>query len=79
MSQEGEANERLQAFKDFQITSELLDQASDDVCFLHCLPAHEGEEIAENLFDDQRTQHVWTQAGNRLHAQKALLEYLISE
>jgi len=79
MGQEGEANERLQAFRDYQITSELLDRASNDVCFLHCLPAHEGEEIAENLFDDQRTRHVWTQAGNRLHAQKALLEYLISE
>jgi ornithine carbamoyltransferase len=45
--------------------------------FLHCLPAHRGEEISDTLLDDPRTEWVWIQAGNRLHAQKALLEYLI--
>jgi ornithine carbamoyltransferase len=54
-----------------------LDGARADACFLHCLPAHQGEEISDHLFDDPRTKSVWAQAGNRLHAQKALLEYLI--
>ena len=77
MGQEAEAQSRINAFEKFQITPELLDKARPDVCFLHCLPAHEGEEIAEGLFNDSRTDAVWIQAGNRLHAQKALLEHLI--
>lgn len=77
MGQEAEANKRLKAFKGFQVTPELLDRASPSVRFLHCLPAHEGEEISPGLFDDPRTHTVWAQAGNRLHAQKALLEYLL--
>ncbi|MBH96220.1 MAG: ornithine carbamoyltransferase, partial [Gammaproteobacteria bacterium] len=67
------------AFDGYQITPALLDSAAEDVCFLHCLPAHEGEEISANLFTDSRTESVWAQAGNRLHAQKALLEHLINE
>ena len=78
MGQENEANERLKAFHGYQITPGLLDLAADNVCFLHCLPAHGGEEIAEGLFADPRTATVWAQAGNRLHAQKALLEHLIT-
>ena len=78
MGQESEASERLKAFDGYQITSRLLDLAADNVCFLHCLPAHEGEEIAKGLFADPRTATVWAQAGNRLHAQKALLEHLIT-
>ena len=77
MGQENETDERLNAFDGYQITPELLDLAADNACFLHCLPAHEGEEIAPNLFADPRTETVWAQAGNRLHAQKALLEHLI--
>ena len=77
MGQEAEAQARVNAFQSFQITPEILDQARPDACFLHCLPAHEGEEIATGLFNDSRTDTVWTQAGNRLHAQKALLEHLI--
>lgn len=78
MGQEDEAKERLKAFDGYQITPALLDLAADNACFLHCLPAHEGEEIVEGLFSDSRTATVWAQAGNRLHAQKALLEYLIN-
>ncbi len=77
MGQETELQARKNVFQSFQITSDLLDQARPDVCLLHCLPAHEGEEIAKGLFDDPRTATVWAQAGNRLHAQKALLEHLI--
>ena len=77
MGQENEIKDRLQAFNGYQITPALLDSAAKDVCFLHCLPAHKGEEISDNLFTDSRTNSVWSQAGNRLHAQKALLEHLI--
>lgn len=77
MGQESEVRNRRTAFQGYQVTAELLDLASPDVCFLHCLPAHQGEEISSTLFDDPRTHTVWEQAGNRLHAQKALLEYLL--
>ena len=77
MGQEDETDARLEAFKGYQITPALLDRARTDACFLHCLPAHQGEEISDHLFDDPRTKSVWAQAGNRLHAQKALLEHLI--
>ena len=77
MGQENEIKDRLRAFNGYQITPALLDFAAKDVCFLHCLPAHKGEEISDNLFADSRTNSVWAQAGNRLHAQKALLEHLI--
>ena len=78
MGQENEIKDRLRAFNGYQITPALLDSAAKDVCFLHCLPAHKGEEISDNLFADSRTNSVWAQAGNRLHAQKALLEHLIN-
>lgn len=77
MGQEEEAKTRMLAFKDYQVSPELLDLADKDVLFLHCLPAHRGEEISHNLLDDPRSG-VWTQAENRLHAQKALLEMLIA-
>ncbi|NBS11275.1 MAG: ornithine carbamoyltransferase [Gammaproteobacteria bacterium] len=77
MGQEAEIRERRAALAPFQVTESLLEKASDEVMFLHCLPAHRGEEISATLLDDPRTKWVWTQAGNRLHAQKALMEYLI--
>lgn len=76
MGQEEEANERMRQFKPYQVTRALLDAAADDVLFLHCLPAHRGEEISEDLLEDPRSV-AWDQAENRLHAQKALLEFLI--
>jgi ornithine carbamoyltransferase len=78
MGQEDEADVRSHAFEGYQITPALLDRARTDACFLHCLPAHQGEEISNHLFDDPRTKSVWSQAGNRLHSQKALLEHLIN-
>ncbi|UYZ83791.1 ornithine carbamoyltransferase [Entomomonas sp. E2T0] len=78
MGQEDEAAERLEKFKNFQVTEQLLDLASPDVIFMHCLPAHRGEEISETLLDDSRSV-VWQQAENRLHAQKALLEFLYQQ
>ena len=76
MGQEEETRLRLAAFKPYQVTAELLDGAAPDVLFMHCLPAHRGEEISHSLLDDSRAV-VWDEAENRLHAQKALLEFLI--
>ncbi|GLK61286.1 MULTISPECIES: ornithine carbamoyltransferase [Azotobacter] len=76
MGQETEEEDRLARFKPYQVTGELLDLSADDVLFMHCLPAHRGEEISLDLLDDPRSV-VWDQAENRLHAQKALLEFLI--
>lgn len=76
MGQEEEAKIRKAAFATYQVTEKLLDMAASDVVFMHCLPAHRGEEISETLLDDPRSV-VWQQAENRLHAQKALLEFLV--
>ncbi|HET8789649.1 MAG TPA: ornithine carbamoyltransferase [Modicisalibacter sp.] len=76
MGQEQEQTARERAFAGFQVSESMLDEAAGDVLFLHCLPAHRGEEISKTLLDDPRAV-VWQQAGNRLHAQKALLEFLL--
>ena len=77
MGQEEEQRQRELAFKDFQVTEGLLDQAANDVLFMHCLPAHRGEEISHTLMDDPRAV-VWDEAENRLHSQKALVEFLVN-
>jgi ornithine carbamoyltransferase len=76
MGQEEESAERMKLFKPYQVNRALLDTAAEDVLFLHCLPAHRGEEISVDLLDDPRSA-AWDQAENRLHAQKALLEFLV--
>ncbi|WP_280562244.1 MULTISPECIES: ornithine carbamoyltransferase [unclassified Chromohalobacter] len=76
MGQEEEQANREQDFTGFQVTEALLDRAADSALFLHCLPAHRGEEISTTLLDDPRAV-VWQEAGNRLHAQKALIEFLL--
>lgn len=76
MGQEEEQAKRVADFTGFQVTEAMLDHAKEDVLFLHCLPAHRGEEISETLLDDSRAV-VWQEAGNRLHAQKALIEFLL--
>jgi ornithine carbamoyltransferase len=76
MGQEDEAEARLATFRPYQVDRALLDAAAPDVIFLHCLPAHRGEEISEDLLDDCRSL-AWDQAENRLHVQKALLEFLV--
>jgi len=77
MGHEGEEDTRTNAFAPFQVSEKLLDQATDDVLFMHCLPAHRGEEISEGMLDDPRAC-VFREAGNRLHSQKALLEFLLT-
>ena len=76
MGQEEEIAERHKLFAPYQVTRALLDAADENVLFLHCLPAHRGEEISADLLDDPRSA-AWDQAENRLHAQKALLEFLV--
>jgi len=77
MGQEEEQAEREQQFADFQVTTELMDLANDDALFMHCLPAHRGEEVSAAMMDDPRAV-VWDEAENRLHAQKALIELLLT-
>ena len=76
MGQENETAERIREFHGYQVNPALLDLAKDDVLFMHCLPAHRGEEVSEDLIEDPRSV-VFTEAGNRLHSQKALLEFLL--
>lgn len=75
MGQEQEQEQRLKTFAGYQVTCELLDKAKSDVLFMHCLPAHRGEEVSDELMKDIRSV-VWAEAENRLHAQKALIEFL---
>ena len=77
MGQETEASERGNALKAYQLNRELLDLADDEAIYLHCLPAHRGEEITADLMDDPNSV-IWDEAENRLHAQKALVEFLLS-
>ena len=76
MGQEEEAQARMQSFAPYQVTPAMLDRADESVIFMHCLPAHRGEEVSAALMEDPRSV-VWDQAENRLHAQKALVEFLL--
>lgn len=76
MGQEDEQKAREKAFRDYQINPGLMDLADKDALFMHCLPAHRGEEISAHMMEHPRSV-VWDEAENRLHAQKALLEFLI--
>lgn len=76
MGQESEQNERAKAFGPYQVSPELMSHAHSDALFMHCLPAHRGEEISEDMLDHSSSV-VWDEAENRLHAQKALLEFLL--
>ncbi|HCM05765.1 MAG TPA: ornithine carbamoyltransferase, partial [Oceanospirillales bacterium] len=78
MGQEEEQKEREVKFKDYQVTKELMDIANPDALFMHCLPAHRGEEVSAEVMDDLDSV-VWDEAENRLHAQKALLEFLMCQ
>jgi ornithine carbamoyltransferase len=72
MGQEAENEQRLKDFQGFQINAELVNHAKSDYIFLHCLPAHREEEVTSEIIDGSHS-YVFQQAGNRLHAQKALL------
>ncbi len=75
MGQEEEQREREKSFKGFQVDARLMACAKPDALFMHCLPAHRGEEVAAEVIDGPQSV-VWDEAENRLHSQKALLEFL---
>jgi len=76
MGQEEEQLKRAEAFAGYQVNAELMSSAASDALYMHCLPAHRGEEISAELMDSPSTV-VWDEAENRLHAQKALMETLL--
>ncbi len=78
MGQEEEQKLREIAFADYQVTAQTMQKANPDALFMHCLPAHRGEEVAAEVID-AKDSVVWDEAENRLHAQKALLEFLMSK
>ena len=78
MGQENENEQRLKDFYDFQVNDELLKGANEDYLFMHCLPAHRGEEVTAEVIDGEHSV-VFEQAGNRLHAQKALLVEILKD
>ncbi len=77
MGQEEEQREREKVFTGYQVNTELMAQAHKDALFMHCLPAHRGEEVTADIIDGPQSV-VWDEAENRLHAQKALLEILLT-
>jgi ornithine carbamoyltransferase len=76
MGYEAENRERSLAFADWMVDADMMRVAKPDALFMHCLPAHRGEEVAAEVIDGPQSV-VWDEAENRLHAQKALLEYLV--
>lgn len=76
MGFEDENVERMQAFEDWQVDAAMMSAAAADALFMHCLPAHRGEEVAADVIDGPQSV-VWDEAENRLHTQKALLEFLL--
>ncbi|WP_292744013.1 ornithine carbamoyltransferase, partial [Methylophaga sp. UBA3595] len=75
MGQEEEQRKREAAFASFQVDKKVMQHAATNALFMHCLPAHRGEEVTADVIDGQQSV-VWDEAENRLHAQKALLEFL---
>jgi len=78
MGQEDETERRRQAFAGFTVDDDLMDAAAPDAVFLHCLPAHRGEEVSASVLEGPQSL-VWQQAENRLHAQRGLLYWLLAE
>jgi len=76
MGWEGEEEKRRQAFAPFTVDAEMMALAAPQALFMHCLPAHRGEEVAADVIDGPQSV-VWDEAENRLHVQKALMEYLL--
>ena len=78
MGQEAEQADRVHSFADYQVNAELMSLAHSDALFMHCLPAHRGEEVSAEVIDAADSV-VWDEAENRMHSQKALLEYLLNQ
>jgi ornithine carbamoyltransferase len=78
MGMEEQASARYAAFEPYQVDTALMASADRDALFMHCLPAHRGEEVSAEVIDGSQSV-VWEEAENRLHAQKALLEWLVTQ
>ncbi|MCT2007723.1 ornithine carbamoyltransferase [Micrococcus lylae] len=78
MGQEDEAHERKELFRDYTVDAAAMGRAADDAIFLHCLPAYRGMEVTEDVIDGPQSV-VWDEAENRLHAQKALMAWLLEK
>ena len=78
MGQETENEQRLKDFNSYQVNEKLVSYAKPDYLFMHCLPAHRGEEVTAGVIDGSNSV-VFEQAGNRMHAQKALLVELLKD
>ena len=78
MGQESEAQKRAKLFRPYQVNAALFASAKNDAIFLHCLPAHRGDEVTDEVIDSPRS-FVFQQAENRLHAQKAIMLELMAE
>jgi ornithine carbamoyltransferase len=76
MGQEDEQDDRVSVFEPYQVNQELMAAADNNALFMHCLPAHRGEEVTADVIDGPQSV-VWNEAENRLHSQKALLEFLL--
>jgi len=76
MGFEAENAERARAFENWQVDAPMMEVAADGALFMHCLPAHRGEEVATEVIDGPQSV-VWDEAENRLHTQKALMEFLL--
>ena len=76
MGYEAENEARKQAFADWCVDTEMMAVAQPDALFMHCLPAHRGEEVQADVIDGPQSV-VWDEAENRMHVQKALMEYLL--
>lgn len=77
MGQEAESDKRSEIFRPFQVNAAMMSLARKDALFMHCLPAHRGDEVTAEVIDGPQSV-VWEEAGNRLHSQKALLEFLLA-
>jgi ornithine carbamoyltransferase len=78
MGQEDDGLDRVRPFRPFQLNADLLSLANSEAVVLHCLPAHRGHEITDDVIDGPHSA-VWDEAENRLHAQKALLVWLLEQ
>lgn len=78
MGQEQEKNARIEAFEHYQVDMTLMNEAHSGAAFMHCLPAYRGLEVTDEVMEDKNMSLVWDEAENRLHAQKALIEFLLT-
>ncbi len=78
MGQEAEHDARVVAFRPYQVNASVMARARPGAIFMHCLPAHRGEEVTDEVIDSKASV-VFQQAANRLHAQKAILALLLGE